>query len=73
MRKRPHDLISELGRSMPTAIGIVLVWRGIWYVIDEVDLVFLKGNHALTAVGGIILGILLLYLPDRSLKEFEKL
>lgn len=31
------------------------------------------GSHAWTALGGIIIGFLILYLPDKDLKEIEKL
>ncbi|OIP77363.1 MAG: hypothetical protein AUK16_02065 [Parcubacteria group bacterium CG2_30_44_11] len=54
-------------------VGIVLVWRGIWYVMDVVDLTFFGGKHIYTAIGGIIAGFLILYIPDKDLKEIEKL
>jgi len=36
-------------------------------------MLFFQGNHLPLAVGGIIIGLLILYLPDRDLKEIEKL
>jgi len=54
-------------------VGLVLVWRGVWYVLDGVDLVFFANNHFYSAVGGIILGLLVLYWPDKDLKEIQKL
>lgn len=54
-------------------VGLVLVWRGIWYVLDGLDLVFFGGSHVWTALGGIVAGLLILYLPDKDLKEIEKL
>jgi hypothetical protein len=72
MKKR-QTLLSQLTKSLPIVIGLVLVWRGIWYVADWVDLTFLGGDHLLTAVGGVLFGLLLLYLPDRDFKEIEKL
>lgn len=53
-------------------LGLVLVWRGVWYVLDYIDQV-LGGSHVLTAVGGIVLGLLILYLPDKNLNELRKL
>lgn len=72
MSKR-KSLLAQLATSLPIVIGLVLVWRGIWYVADWVDLEFFGGSHAITALGGIVFGLLLLYLPDGNLKEIEKL
>jgi hypothetical protein len=60
-------------RVCSIVVGLVLVWRGIWYLLDGIDMHFLGGDHALTAFGGIVLGLLILYLPDGDLKEIEKL
>ena len=65
--------VSYFAKSFNIVLGLVLIWRGIWYVLDEVDLYFLNGSHALTAIGGILLGFLILYLPDKDLKEIQKL
>lgn len=72
-RVKRISLIRQLAKSLPIVIGLVLIWRGIWYVTDGIDLLLFNGNHLVTAVGGIVLGILLLYLPDKNLKEIEKL
>jgi len=50
-----------------------LIWRGIWYILDGIDKLFFGGSHAWTALGGIIIGLMVLYLPDKDLKEIEKL
>ena len=60
-------------KNITTVIGLVLIWRGIWYVLDGVDALFFDKNHMLTALGGIIIGLLILYIPDKDLKEIEKL
>lgn len=66
-------LIAYFTRNMGIVVGLVLVWRGVWYVLDGIDREFLGGDHFITAVGGIILGLLILYLPDKDLKELQKL
>ena len=66
-------LIRKLGRSLSIVIGIVLIWRGIWYVLDHLDALLFGGNHLWTAVAGIALGLLVIYLPDKDFKEIEKL
>ncbi len=55
------------------AIGIILIWRGVWIVLDMVDIWIFGGNQITTAVGGIVVGILMLYLPDKNLKALERL
>ncbi len=71
--KKKNNLILYFAHNLAIIIGIVLIWRGIWYVLDEFDIIFWGGGHLWTAIGGIILGLLLLYLPDKDLKEIEKL
>jgi hypothetical protein len=65
--------IYHIKKSMPIAVGLVLVWRGIWYAIEEVDRLFFSDFHGYTAAIGFVLGILILYLPDKDLKEIERL
>lgn len=60
-------------KNMSVAVGLVLVWRGIWYALDEIDVLFFGGGHFWTAFGGVIVGLLILYIPDGDLKEIEKL
>lgn len=62
-----------LARNLSIVIGLVLIWRGIWYVLDAVDVLLFGGYHLWTALGGIVLGLLVLYWPDKDLKEIEKL
>lgn len=65
--------ISYFAKNLATIVGIVLVWRGVWYVLDEVDLLLFGGSPLYTALIGIVVGFLVLYIPDRDLKEIEKL
>jgi len=60
-------------QNLTVVIGLVLVWRGVWYVLDEIDILLFGGNHGITAVVGIILGLIILYFPDHDLKEIQKL
>lgn len=62
-----------LVKNISIVIGLVLIWRGIWYVLDEIDKWLFGGSHIWTAVIGIIIGLIILYLPDKDLKEIEKL
>ena len=74
--KKAHkslNLLQYFSRSLSIVTGLVLIWRGIWYIFDYLDTVFFNDNHIPLAIAGIILGLLILYLPDKDLKEIEKL
>ena len=66
-------LIRYFIKNISIVIGLVFIWRGIWYVLDGVDKAFFEGSHIFTAIGGIVVGLLILYLPDKDLKELQKL
>ena len=66
-------LAKYFAHNVLVLIGLVLVWRGAWYVLDEVDILFFGRSHIFTTVGGIVLGFLILYLPDKDLKEISNL
>lgn len=63
----------KLLRNFSIAIAVVLIWRGTWYLLDILDMKIFGGSHFLSAIGGIIAGVLILYLPDKDLKELGKL
>ena len=65
--------IAYFAKNISVVVGLVLIWRGIWYVVDEFDELFFNGDHIYLAVVGIIVGLAILYIPDKDLKEIEKL
>jgi len=65
--------IRYFAKNIATVVGLVLIWRGIWYVMDGLDRLLFNGEHIYLAFGGIIIGLAILYIPDRDLKEIEKL
>ncbi|MDP3996852.1 MAG: hypothetical protein Q8P86_04145 [bacterium] len=73
MRRKRHSLISYFAQNLLVVVGLVFIWRGVWYVLDGIDLWFFNNEHIYTAVGGIVVGLLILYLPDKDLKEIQKL
>ena len=68
-----RNLFAYFYKNLATVIALVLIWRGIWYSLDFIDRIFFGEGHLYTAVGGIIIGLIILYLPDHDLKEIEKL
>lgn len=58
--------------NISVVLGVVLIWRGIWYVLDEIDKVLFGGSHAWTALLGVIIGIVIIYVPDKNLDEIGK-
>ncbi len=70
MRK---NIAAYFSKNLLVVIGVVLLWRGVWHILDFLDMAIFGGNGLWTAVGGIILGLLVLYLPDGDLKELKQL
>lgn len=70
IRQHPIRYISQ---NLIVVTGVVLIWRGIWHLLDAFDLYVLGGNPFISTVFGIIIGFALLYVPDHDLKEIENL
>ncbi len=68
-----HKSFRYFIKTLSIVVGLVLIWRGIWHVLDVVEAKFFGGDLFWTGLAGIVIGVLLLYLPDRDLKEIEKL
>ena len=73
MPRKHHRGISYFISSFAIVLGVVLIWRGVWYALDWVDTTYLGGSHWITVVGSIVLGFAILYLPDKDLSELRKL
>jgi len=73
MKHAQRSLVAYFAKNLGIAVGLVIIWRGIWHILDWVDANILGGNVLWTAIGGIVIGLAILYLPDKDLKELEKL
>ena len=62
-----------LGSNMGVAIGLIMIWRGVWYGLDALDYWIFGGTHWVTSLFGIVLGIAILYLPHHNLRALERL
>jgi hypothetical protein len=73
MIRRKHHRVSYFASSFAVVLGIILIWRGIWYLLEWIDMQIFGGTHIISIIGGIILGFAILYLPDKDLSELRKL
>lgn len=73
MKKRRKNLIRYFAHNLSIVVALVLIWRSVWYALDELDIFFFNGDHLVSVIMGVVLGLLILYLPDGDLKEIEKL
>lgn len=65
--------VRHFAKDIAIVIGLVLVWRGVWYLLDSFDYFYLNSNHFYSGIVGLVIGLLILYIPDHDLKEIEKL
>ena len=56
-------------RSLMKVFSIVLIWRGVWYIFDLIDIKLFGDSYIGTALASILLGLLLLYIIDEDLDE----
>ncbi len=68
-----HHPVKYIAQNIFVVLGLVLIWRGIWYVLDGIDYFIFGGSHTLSALLGIALGLFILFYPDHDLKEIQKL
>ena len=71
--KQTQNIIKYFAEHVITVIALVMVWRGVWYILDGIDYWLFGGYGAWTGVLGLLVGIAILYIPDKKLKEIEKL
>ena len=65
--------LRHFAKDISIVVGLVLIWRGIWHALDKIDIWLFGGSDFWTSIAGIILGLIILYVPDKDLKEIEKL
>jgi hypothetical protein len=69
-----HRSLRYFAKNLGIVVGIVLIWRGVWSLIDVINMwLFDTTTSIITGIICIIAGFLILYLPDKDLKEIEKL
>ncbi len=68
-----HHGLNYFVKNLSIAIGIILIWRAVWLMLDLLDHLIFGGSHIITIVLGLLVGLIILYLPDRNLKALERL
>jgi hypothetical protein len=72
MKALKHHL-KHFVKNAPIALGIILIWRGVWVALDTLDQLFFGGDHGISAAIGIIVGFVLLYYSEEGLQSLERL
>ena len=70
-KRRKRNLLYITGK-FSVVFGLVLIWRGIWELLDAVDVWMFQGSHIWTALIGVLVGMAILYIPDNDLKEIDQ-
>jgi hypothetical protein len=65
------SLLFYFSKRFYAIIVLVLIWRGIWYLLDGLDERFWGGSHLWSAGFGIIIGFFLLYLLEKNSNQIE--
>ena len=63
----------KLKESILVMIGVVLVWRGMWLILDSIDIYIFGGTHIITGIIGVVLGFTILYYLDDELEGLSRL
>lgn len=54
--------------TLITAVGVVMVWRGIWGLMD---IYLFPGNPTLSYALSIVIGLVILYIDDKAFDELR--
>ncbi len=50
-------------------LGAILIWRGVWILLDLFDSRFFGGTHVWSSLAGIMIGVIMVYFADRDLED----
>jgi len=67
--KHRSSIIKILRESIMMIIGAILIWRGVWVLLDLFDSRFFGGSHIWSSIIGIVFGVVIVYLADRDLED----
>jgi hypothetical protein len=53
---KKHKNIWYFIKTLSIVVGLVMIWRGVWYVLDQIDIVLFGEYNHWTGLLGIVLG-----------------
>ncbi|MCF7846248.1 MAG: hypothetical protein K9L85_03335 [Candidatus Peribacteraceae bacterium] len=65
-KKFGFRLSPHFAPTLITAIGVVMVWRGVWFLLD---LYLLPDKPTLSGITSLIIGLAILYLPNGKIDD----
>lgn len=71
MPKKAREHLHHCAKSLSCVLGVVLIWHGIGWLLDIFAQQYFAGYESLFAMGALVLGVLILYLPDKDLSELQ--
>ncbi len=71
MAKKVREHLHHCAKSISCVSGVVLIWYSIWWFIDYLEDLFFVGHEGWLALIAFIVGIGVLYLPDKDLNELQ--
>ncbi len=69
MPKKARQHLHHCAKSISCVLGVVLIWHGIGWGIEYLSEYYFAGYEGILAMLAIVLGLLVLYLPDGDLDE----
>lgn len=71
MGKKVRKHLHHCAKSISCVTGVVLIWHGIGLALEHLQGLFFVGHEVILAAASFLLGIAILYLPDRNLDELQ--
>lgn len=69
---KPIIPVNSLAKNLSVVMGVILVWRGVWHLLDALDLALFGGSHLFSSLGGVILGLMIIYFPDKDFRDLGR-
>ncbi len=68
-KKRVRQHLHHCAKSLSCVTGVVFIWYGIGLLLEYVQEYLFAGYEMWLAIGCVVAGVLILYLPDKDLDE----
>jgi len=67
--RRKSTFWKLLRESLVVVFAVILIWRGTWILLDMLDQRLFGGSHAGSALFGIAIGFVLIYIAEKDLDD----